>query len=85
MPIKIRKFTKTAGRIVTLAMIFIMVVSILSMTIFEIDAATIEDSNVFLKQQTDYTCTLVSATMMVRRTAIPCLTGTTSLVQSITG
>ena len=70
MPIKIRKFTKTAGRIVTLAMIFIMVVSILSMTIFEIDAATIEDSNVFLKQQTDYTCTLVSATMMVRRTAI---------------
>lgn len=31
---------------------------------------SIEDTNVFLKQQTNYTCTLVSATMMVRRTAI---------------
>ena len=30
----------------------------------------IDDSNVFLKQQTNYTCTLVAATMMVRRTAI---------------
>ena len=36
----------------------------------KVNAANIEDDNVFLTQQTNYTCTLVSATMMVRRTAI---------------
>ena len=58
-------------RILLLVMSLIMIVSIIPMAMITADAAvSIEDNSVFLKQQTNYTCTLVSATMMVRRTAI---------------
>ena len=48
----------------------IMIVSIIPMSVLTATAATFNDinqSSVFVKQQTNVTCTLASAVMMVRR------------------
>jgi len=59
-------------RILCIILSLAMVVSCLAVS-RKTDAATFDDvnqSSVFLKQQTSYTCTLVSAVMMVRRAAM---------------
>ena len=56
--------------LLSLLLVIVILSSILPLSNLKVNAANIEDDNVFLTQQTNYTCTLVSATMMVRRTAI---------------
>lgn len=57
-------------KMLTFLMACVLIASMIPMMLLEMNAASIEDDQVFLNQQTNYTCTLVSATMMVRRTAI---------------
>lgn len=60
-------------RIISLFLAVMMIVSIIPMGTIQSSAATFEEINnnsVFLKQNTNYTCTLAAATMMVRRASM---------------
>lgn len=64
---------KTSKRILSLLLTLLLIVSIVTMGKISSNAATFEDINnpsVFLKQNTDYTCTLSAAAMMMRRAAL---------------
>lgn len=67
---------KKTSKILSIFLSLLMIISIIPMSSIEAEAATFEDinqSSVFVKQQTSNTCTLAAAVMMVRRAAI--LTG----------
>ncbi|MBR3289308.1 MAG: hypothetical protein IKI63_00865, partial [Clostridia bacterium] len=64
------KIRKLLALVLTLTMTVMMFLSLFSLAA---SAATFEDINkseVFVKQQTDYTCTLAAAVMLVRRAAM---------------
>lgn len=57
-------------RVLSVFLALCMMVSVMSAMTVTASAASITDSNVFLKQSTNKTCTLTSITMMLRRHAI---------------
>ena len=60
-------------KIISILLSTVMVISFITINSTSVSAATFQDinqSSVFLKQQTNYTCTLSSAAMMVRRASM---------------